>query len=293
MLINDSTISTQAEAFKSTLVSDAIQAAFGSHKLNLADFSCDISDVAGNAGSTIRIPLVGKVGAAKTANADGTDNFSANTKTVAYKDVTMSLKYVSAPLTIGEMETGAKFSDFITALANEVVDEIQKNIESKLIEGVTAGSVTKVVVGEADDFTSATLIKKVRHLVRKPGMIEPVAYLEGSHYASIIPLDRDGWSVDVPHFGFSKIAEYSSYTEGVVGIAASQNALAVATRIPASIMANPAYNTKYGFNIPELGVNVLYAEWADANSGTMNAGFFWVEGMELAADKAAAVLYTA
>lgn len=293
MLINSESIRTEADNFKATIVADSIVAAFGSHKISFSDFSNDYSNISGNAGSIIRVPLIGKTGGAKTANADGTDDFSIGSKTVAHKDIELALKYVTAPLTIGEMETGASFADFVQALANDVVEEVQKTLETKLIEGVTAGSVTKITVGEADDFTAATLTKKVRPAVRKAGVAEPVAYIESGYYASVIPMDKDGFDPSKPHFGFTKVAEYSSYTDGVVGIAASPNALAVATRIPQSIMANPAYTTKFAYQIPEIGVNVLYCEWANPNNGTQTAGLFWLQGMELAADKAAAVLYTA
>lgn len=121
---------------------------------------------------------------------------------------------------------------------------------------------------------------------------EPVVYLEGGHYASIIPLDREGFDTNGAHYGFSKVSEYTSFSDGVVGFAANQSALASATRIPQSIMNNPAYITKYAYQIPELGVNVLYVEWANANNGTMNAGIFYLCGMELAKADAAAVLVT-
>jgi hypothetical protein len=58
-------------------------------------------------------------------------------------------------------------------------------------------------------------------------------------------------------------------------------------------MSNPAYITKYAYQLPELGVNVLYCEWANANNGTMNAGLFYLCGMELGKDDSAAVLKTA
>ena len=132
----------------------------------------------------------------------------------------------------------------------------------------------------------------MRPQVRKAGVAEPVVYLEGGHYASIIPLDREGFDTNGAHYGFSKVSEYTSFSDGVVGFAANQSALAVATRIPQSIMNNPAYITKYAYQIPELGVNVLYVEWANANNGTMNAGIFYLCGMELAKADAAAVLVT-
>lgn len=288
MLINDSQIKTQAESFKATVIGDAIVNAFGAHKVSFADFSNDFSGVYGNAGSTIRVPLVGKTGGAKTANADGTDDFSIGSKTVSYKDIEMSLKYVTCPLTIGELETGAALSDFATALANDVVESIQKELEEKMI----AADVQIINVGSADDFTAQTLTKKVRPAVRKAGVAEPVAYLEGAHYASVIPMDKDGFDPNTPHFGFTKISEYTPYTEGVVGIAASQSAVAVATRIPNSIMGNAAYQTKYAYQLPELGVNVLYVEWCNANNGTQTAGLFWLQGLEVATPNAAAILAT-
>ena len=267
MIINDSTIKTEAEAFKARIIGDAIVNAFGAHKVNFSDFSNDFSGLYGSAGSIIRVPLIGKTGG-------------------------VALKYVSCPLTIGEAETGAALADFAQSLANDVVEDVQKTLEEKLLEGVTAGSVKSINVGDADSFTTATLTKKVRPRVRKAGVAEPVVYLEGGHYASIIPLDREGFDTNGAHYGFSKVSEYTSFSDGVVGFAANQSALAVATRIPQSIMNNPAYITKYAYQIPELGVNVLYVEWANANNGTMNAGIFYLCGMELAKADAAAVLVT-
>ena len=78
-------------------ISDAIVAAFGAHKVNFSDFSNDLSSVVGNAGSIIRVPLIGKTGGAKTANADGTDDFSIGSKTTQYKDIELALKYVTCP----------------------------------------------------------------------------------------------------------------------------------------------------------------------------------------------------
>ena len=183
-------------------------------------------------------------------------------------------------------------SNFAQALANDVVEEVQKTLEGKLLEGVTAGTVKNINIGDADSFTAATLTKKVRPQVRKAGVAEPVAYLEAAHYASVIPMDKDAFDPNTPHYGFTKISEYTSFTEGVVGFAASQSAVATATRIPQSLMSNPSYTTKYAYQLPELGVNVLYVEWANPNNGTQNAGMFWLQGMELAAADAAAVLTT-
>lgn len=292
MIINEETIRTEAESFKARIISDAIVAAFGAHKVNFSDFSNDLSSVVGNAGSIIRVPLIGKTGGAKTANADGTDDFSIGSKTTQYKDIELALKYVTCPLTIGELETGASLSNFAQALANDVVEEVQKTLEGKLLEGVTAGTVKNINIGDADSFTAATLTKKVRPQVRKAGVAEPVAYLEAAHYASVIPMDKDAFDPNTPHYGFTKISEYTSFTEGVVGFAASQSAVATATRIPQSLMSNPSYTTKYAYQLPELGVNVLYVEWANPNNGTQNAGMFWLQGMELAAADAAAVLTT-
>lgn len=288
MLINSESIRNDAESFKATVIGDAIVNAFGAHKVNFSDFSNDLSGIYGTAGSVIRVPLIGKTGGAKTAHADGTDDFSIGSKTVAYKDIEMSLKYVTCPLTVGELETGAALSDFATSLANDVVESVQKELEDKLI----AAGVQTINVGSADDFTTSTLTKKVRPAVRKPGIAEPVAYLEGAHYAAVIPMDKDAFDPNKPHYGFTKISEYSPYTEGVVGFAASQSAVAVATRIPQSIMGNAAYTTKYAYQLPELGVNVLYVEWSNANNGTQNAGLFWLQGMEVATSDAAAVLVT-
>lgn len=289
MLINDTQIKTDAEAFKARVIGDAILTAFGAHKVNFADFSNDVSSIYGNAGSTVRVPLIGKTGGAKTANADGTDDFSIGSKTISYKDIEMSLKYVTCPLTVGELETGAALSDFATALANDVVEGIQKELEEKMI----AADVQIINVGSADDFTAQTLTKKVRPAVRKAGVAEPVAYLEGAHYASVIPMDKDGFDPNTPHFGFTRISEYTPFTEGVVGIAASQSAVAVATRIPNSIMSNAAYQTKFAYQLPEVGVNVLYVEWCNPNNGTQTAGLFWLQGMEVASADAAAILATA
>ena len=288
MIINDTQIKTEAEAYKARVIGDAIVTAFGAHKVNFSDFSNDFSGVYGNAGSVIRVPLIGKTGGVKSANADGTDDFSIGTKTTEHVDIELTLKYVTAPLTIGELETGAALSDWASSLANDVVEDVQKTLEQKLIV-----SGKEVVVGEADDFTVSTLIKKVRPEVRVPGVAEPVCYLEGGHYASVIPMDKDGFDTNTPHFGFSKIAEYTSFTDGVVGIAASQSAVAVATRIPQSMMQNPAYITKYAYQMPELGINVLYCEWANPNNGTMTAGLFYLCGIEVANGGACAVLKTA
>lgn len=285
MIINNSQIQTEAEAYKARVIGDAIVTAFGAHKINFSDFSNDFSGVYGSAGSTIRVPLIGKTGGVKTANADGTDDFSINTKTTQHIDLELSLKYVTAPLTIGEMETGAQLSDWATSLANEVVEDVQKTLEQKI--NVVGKS---VVIGSADDFTAQKLIKTVRPAVRLAGVAEPVVYLEGGHYASVIPMDKDGFDTNTPHFGFSKVAEYTSFTDGIVGVAASQSAIAVATRIPQSLMQNPCYITKYAYQLPELGINVLYCEWANPNNGTMTAGLFYLLGMEVANKDACAVL---
>lgn len=285
MIINNSQIQTEAEAYKARVIGDAIVTAFGAHKVNFSDFSNDYSGVYGTAGSTIRVPLIGKTGGVKSANADGTDDFSIGTKTTEHVDLELTLKYVTAPLTIGELETGAALSDWATSLANDVVEDVQKTLEQKLM---TSGK--SIVVGSAEDFTVQTLTKKVRPEVRKAGVAEPVVYLEGSHYASVIPMDKDGFDANTPHFGFSKIAEYSAFSEGVVGIAASQSAVAVATRIPQSLMQNPCYITKFAYQLPELGINVLYCEWANPNNGTMTAGLFYLMGLEVANGEACAVL---
>ena len=290
MIINDNTIKTEAEAYKARVIGDAIVTAFGAHKVNFSDFSNDYSGVYANAGSTIRVPLIGKTGGVKTANADGTDDFSINTKTTKHVDIELELKYVTAPLTIGEMETGAQLSDWATALANEVVTDVQKTLEERLM---AKDDVMVLAVGEGEDFTASKLTKEVRPRVRKPGIAEPVCYLEGSHYASVIPMDKDGFDPNTPHFGFSKIAEYTSFADNVVGFAASQSAVAIATRIPQSLMQNPCYITKYAYQLPELGVNVLYLEWANPNNGTMSAGLFYLLGMEVANADAACVLVTA
>lgn len=289
MIITNSKIKTEAESVKATIVTDAIVNAFSAHKVNFSEFSNDFSGVYGTAGSTIRVPLIGKTGGVKSANADGTDDFSIGSKTIAHKDIELQLKYVSCPLTIGELETGAALSDFVTSLANDVVEDVQKTLEAKLIADA---SVQTLNVGSADEFTTAVLTKKVRPVVRKGGIAEPVVYLEGGHYASIIPLDREGFDTNGAHYGFSKVSEYTSFTDGVVGFAANQSAVAVATRIPASLMQNPAYITKMPITIPELGVNCLYCEWANPNNGTMTAGIFYLMGMEIAQPASAVVLVT-
>lgn len=288
MKITNSDIQTQADSVKATIVTDAIVNAFSAHKVTFSEFSNDFSGVYANAGSTIRVPLIGKTGGVKAANADGTDDFSIGSKTIAHKDIELQLKYVSCPLTIGELETGAALSDFVTSLANDVVEDVQKTLEQKLIEG----GVQTLNVGSADDFTTATLTKKVRPVVRKGGVAEPVVYLEGGHYAAIIPLDREGFDTNGAHYGFSKVSEYTSFTDGVIGFAANQSSVAVATRIPASLMQNPSYITKMPISIPELGVNCLYCEWANPNNGTMTAGIFYLMGMEVAAADGAVVLTT-
>lgn len=290
MIINDSQIMTEAEAYKARVIGDAIVNAFGAHRVSFSDFSNDFSGVYGTAGSVIRVPLIGKTGGVKAAHADGTDDFSIGTKTTEHIDLELTLKYVTAPLTIGELETGAALSDWATSLANDVVEDVQKTLEQKLLNGVSTGKVKQIIVGSAEDFTTATLTKKVRPQVRKGGVAEPVVYLEGGHYASIIPLDREGFDVTGAHYGFSKVSEYTSFTEGVVGFAANQSAVAVASRIPQSLMSNPAYITKFAYQLPELGINVLYAEWANPNNGTITAGIFYLMGMELATKDAAAVL---
>lgn len=287
MIINNNTIKTEAEAFKARVIGDAIVNAFSAHKVNFGDFSNDYSGAMATAGSVVRVPIIGKTGGVVSAKADGTDDFSIGTKTCEHKDLELTLKYVSCPLTIGELETGAALSDFAQALANDVVEDVQKTLEQKLIaNGKT------ISVGSADEFTTATLTKKVRPAVRKGGVSEPVVYLEGGHYASVIPMDKDGFDTNGAHYGFSKVSEYTSFTEGVVGFAANQSSVAVATRIPASIMNNPAYITKYAYQLPEIGVNVLYVEWANANNGTMNAGLFYLCGMEIAKADGAALLVT-
>lgn len=290
MIINNSQIMTEAEAYKARVIGDAIVNAFGAHRVSFSDFSNDFSGVYGTAGSVIRVPLIGKTGGVKSAHADGTDDFSIGTKTTEHVDLELTLKYVTAPLTIGELETGAALSDWATSLANDVVEDVQKTLEDKLIQGVKDGKVKSIVVGDADSFTTATLTKKVRPQVRKGGVAEPVVYLEGGHYASIIPLDKEGFDTNGAHYGFSKVSEYTAFSEGVVGFAANQSAVAVASRIPQSLMQNPAYITKYAYQLPELGINVLYAEWANPNNGTMNAGIFYLCGMEIAKKDAAAVL---
>jgi hypothetical protein len=55
-------------------------------------------------------------------------------------------------------------------------------------------------------------------------------------------------------------------------------------------MQNPCYITKYAYQMPELGINVLYCEWANPNNGTMTAGLFYLLGMEVANGEACAVL---
>jgi hypothetical protein len=290
MIINNNTIKTEAEAYKARVIGDAIVNAFGAHRISFSDFSNDYSGVYGSAGSVIRVPLIGKTGGVKTANADGTDDFSINTKTTEHVDLELSLKYVTAPLTIGELETGAQLSDWATSLANDVVEDVQKTLEQKLLDGVTAGKVKSYIVGDADTFTATALTKNIRPMVKDGGSADPVCYLEGGHYASVIPMDKDGFDPATPHFGFTKICEYTSFDAGVCGFAASPSAVAVATRIPQSIMSNPAYLTKYAYQLPELGINVLYAEWANPNNGTMTAGLFYLCGMEVAKKNAAVVL---
>lgn len=285
MIINNSDIKTEADNMKATIIGDAIVNAFGAHKVNFTDFSADYSGVFGNAGSIIRVPLIGKTGGVKTANADGTDDFSIGTKETNHVDLELSLKYVTCPLTIGELETGAQLSDWATSLANDVVEDVQKTLEQKM-----TGKAQSAYLSTAADFTPANLTKEIRPLVRKGAGAEPVCYLSSEYYAAVIPMDKDGFDPSKPHFGFTKICEYTPYNAAVVGFAASKDAIAIASRIPQSIMSNPAYITKYAYQIPELGINVLYAEWANPNNGTMTGGLFYLLGMEVAKDNACAVL---
>ena len=277
MIINNSDIKTEADNMKATIIGDAIINAFGAHKVNFTDFSADYSGVFGNAGSIIRVPLIGRTGGVKTANADGTDDFSIGTKETNHVDLELSLKYVTCPLTIGELETGAQLSDWATSLANDVVEDVQKTLETE----ISLNGVQCYKVGSADDFTAATLTKKIRPVIRKGAGAEPVCYLDGKYYAAVIPMDKDGFDPSKPHYGFTKICEYTPFQDSFVGFAACKDAVAIASRIPQSIMNNPAYITKYAYQIPELGINVLYAEWANPNNGTMTAGIFYCLGMKV------------
>ena len=58
MIINDSTIKTEADNMKATLVADALVSAFGAHRVSFTDFSADYSTVLGNAGSFFKNPIV-------------------------------------------------------------------------------------------------------------------------------------------------------------------------------------------------------------------------------------------
>lgn len=285
MIINNSDIKTEADNMKATIIGDAIVTAFGAHKVNFTDFSADYSGVFGNAGSIVRVPLIGKTGGVKTAHADGTDDFSIGTKETNHVDLELSLKYVTCPLTIGELETGAQLSDWATSLANDVVEDVQNTLEQKLYSQTNL-----TYVSNAADFTPAELTKVVRPKVRKGAGAEPVCYLSSELFASVIPMDKDGFDPSKPHYGFNKVCEYTPFNEKICGFAASKDAVAIASRIPQSIMSNPAYITKYAYQIPELGINVLYAEWANPNNGTMTGGLFYLLGMEVANPAAATVL---
>ena len=262
--------------FRQTIITDAVCNALNTHKINLHDFACDISGTHADAGSTIRIPVIKSVGTATDAKGDGTDDFSASTKTVEKHDVEMQLKYVTAPLSVSELESGAALSDFAEALAGAAVAGIQADLEDALYQ-VTPGE-------DIDDetFSVATLTKKIRPMVRKAGSPEPVVYLNSELYAAVIPMDKDGFDPAVPHFGFSKIAEFNYVKKEVIkGFAASKNAVAVATRIPNSLAQNPAYTTKYVVELPEVGVQMLYCEWSNPNNGTQTAGLFWLQGIKV------------
>lgn len=271
--------------FKQTIISDAISNALTTYKINLHDFACDVSGTHADAGSTIRIPVIKSVGTANDAAGDGTDDFSASTKTVAKYDVELGLKYVTAPLTVSELESGAALSDFAEALASAAVAGIQRDLESVM------DTVSKRIDVDAETFTAQTLTKQVRPLVRKAGAPEPVVYLTSDLYASVIPMDKDGFDANVPHFGFSKIAEFSPVESDIKGFAASKNAVAVATRIPNSLYQNPAYTTKYVVTLPEVGVSMLYCEWSNPNNGTQTAGLFWLQGMDVIDENAIAILH--
>lgn len=260
--------------FKQTIITDAVSNALNTHKINLHDFACDISGTHADAGSTIRIPVIKSVGTATDAKGDGTDDFSASTKTVTKYDVEMQLKYVTAPLSVAELESGAALSDFAEALANAAVAGIQRDLEAVI-------STTEHTTIDADTFTASTLTKTIRPKVRKAGAPEPVVYLTSDLYASVIPMDKDGFDPAVPHFGFSKIAEFSPVEYEIKGFAASKNAVAIATRIPNSLAQNPAYTTKYVVELPEVGVQMLYCEWSNPNNGTQTAGLFWLQGLDV------------
>lgn len=260
--------------FKQTIIADAVSNALTTHKINLNDFACDISGTHADAGSTIRIPIIKSVGTATDAKGDGTDDFSASTKTVEKHDVEMKLKYVTAPLSVSELESGAALSDFAEALANAAVAGIQADLETVIFSGAS----TTI---DTETFSASTLTKTIRPKVRKAGAPEPVVYLTSNLYASVIPMDKDGFDPAVPHFGFSKIAEFTPVVKQIYGFAASKNAIAVATRIPNSLAQNPAYTTKYVVELPEVGVQMLYCEWSNPNNGTQTAGLFWLQGIDL------------
>lgn len=261
--------------FKQTIITDAVSNALTTHKINLHDFACDISGTHADAGSTIRIPVIKSVGTATDAKGDGTDDFSASSKTIEKHDVEMTLKYVTAPLSVSELESGAALSDFAEALANAAVAGIQRDLED-----VISSSQESITI-DSETFTASTLTKTIRPKVRKAGAPEPVVYLTSDLYASVIPMDKDGFDPAVPHFGFSKIAEFSPVEFEIKGFAASKNAVAIATRIPNSLAQNPAYTTKYVVELPEVGVQMLYCEWSNPNNGTQTAGLFWLQGLDV------------
>lgn len=271
--------------FRQTIITDAVCNALNTHKINLHDFACDISGTHADAGSTIRIPVIKSVGTATAAKGDGTDDFSASTKTVEKCDVEMTLKYVTAPLSVAELESGAALSDFAEALANAAVAGIQRDLETLI------SSAPESINIDSETFTASTLTKTVRPMVRKAGAPEPVVYLTSALYASVIPMDKDGFDPAVPHFAFSKIAEFSPVTQDIKGFAASKNAVAVATRIPNSLAQNPAYTTKYVVELPEVGVQMLYCEWSNPNNGTQTAGLFWLQGLDVIDTKGVCMLY--
>ena len=201
--------------------------------------------------------------------------FSASTKTVTKYDVELGLKYVTAPLTVSELESGAALSDFAEALANAAVAGIQRDLED-----VISASQESIII-DSETFTASTLTKQIRPMVRKAGAPEPVVYLTSDLYASVIPMDKDGFDPNTPHFGFSKIAEFSPVEHEIKGFAASKNSVVVATRIPNSLAQNPAYTTKYVVELPEVGVQMLYCEWSNPNNGTQTAGLFWLQGLDV------------
>lgn len=287
LIINEGAL-TEAQIRSGKDIADDIVNTFGNYRLNMNLFSNDHTADFRSDGDSVTIPLKGRVGAPKTAVGDGNDDFCMSSKSGGSVTLRYELKYVSAPITVAERSSGVKAASWRQSLIESAVGSIMESVEGTMLAGAATGKVDVLNVGDAEQFTTRTLTRTVRPKIRKPGR-EPHVWLNTAEYAAVIPLDKEGFDPDGPHYGFSGLHEYEATTPGVVGFAANESAIAYASAAPSAI-ADLKYNVCIALSLEEVGFSALYCEWDNLSNGTKYGGLFWLQAMTCAKDNSALLL---